>query len=89
MEYFELKGEDFDGGGNEFFINLRDKKGLLKITSGYSDAGYFKITENGKEISPDNGYYFTEGTGELTISFVFYSAGLNFMQDVSVKLYKY
>lgn len=89
VEYFDLKGEDFKQNGNEFSIILGAKKGMLKITSGYSDAGYFKITENGKEISPDNGYYFTEGTGELTISFVFYSAGLNFMQDVSVKLYKY
>ena len=89
VEYLVLKGEDFKQNENEFSIILEAKKGMLTITSDYSDAGDFKITENGKEILPDNGYYFTEGTGKLTISFVFNSRGLNFMQDVSLKIYKY
>ena len=89
VEYFDLKGNEFDGSGNEFFINLGTKKGMLTITSDYSDAGQFIIAENGKEISDNNGYYFTEGTGDLTISFVFNGRGLNFMQDVSLKIYKY
>lgn len=89
VEYFNLKGKEFDGNGNEFFINLGTKKGMLTITSGCSDAGQFIIAENGKEISDNNGYYFTEGTGDLTISFVPNSRGLHFMQDVSLKIYKY
>ena len=89
VEYFDLKGGNFTQSGNEFFINLGTKKGMLTITSDYSDEGQFIIAENGKEILPDNGYYFTEGTGNLTISFVFNSRGLNFMQDVSLKIYKY
>lgn len=89
VEYFNLKGGNFTQSGNEFFINLGTKKGMLTITSGYSDAGQFIIAENGKEISDNNGYYFTEGTGDLTISFVFNDRGLNFMQDVSLKIYKY
>lgn len=89
VEYFDLKGKEFDGNGNEFYINLGTKKGILTITSDYSDAGQFIIAENGKEISDNNGYYFIEGTGDLTISFVFNGRGLNFMQDVSLKIYKY
>lgn len=88
VEYFDLKGGNFTQSGNEFFINLGTKKGMLTITSGYSDEGQFIIAENGKEISGNNGYYFTEGTGDLTISFVFNDRGLNFMQDVSLKIYK-
>lgn len=89
VEHVDLKGGNFTQSGNEFFINLGTKKGMLTITSGYSDAGQFIIAENGKEISDNNGYYFTEGTGDLTISFVFNDRGLNFMQDVSLKIYKY
>lgn len=89
VEHVDLKGGNFTQSGNEFFINLGTKKGMLTITSGYSDAGQFIIAENGKEISDNNGYYFTEGTGDLTISFVFNGRGLNFMQDVSLKIYKY
>lgn len=89
VEYFDLKGGNFTQSENEFFINLGTKKGILTITSDYSDAGQFIIAENGKEISDNNGYYFTEGTGDLTISFVSNSRGLNFMQDVSLKIYKY
>lgn len=89
VEHVDLKGGNFTQSGNEFFINLGTKKGILTITSDYSDAGQFIIAENGKEISDNNGYYFTEGTGDLTISFVFNGRGLNFMQDVSLKIYKY
>lgn len=89
VEHRVLEGKDFYGNGNEFYINLGPKKGILTITSDYSDAGQFIIAENGKEISDNNGYYFTEGTGDLTISFVPNSRGLHFMQDVSLKIYKY
>lgn len=89
VEYFNLIGGNFTQSGNEFSINLRTKKGILTITSDYSDAGQFIIAENGKEISDNNGYYFIEGTGDLTISFVPNSRGLHFMQDVSLKIYKY
>lgn len=89
VEHVDLKGGNFTQSGNEFFINLGTKKGMLTITSGYSDAGQFIIAENGKEISDNNGYYFIEGTGDLTISFVPNSRGLHFMQDVSLKIYKY
>ena len=89
VKYFDLKGGNFTQSGNEFFIKLKPKKGILTITSDYSDAGQFIIAENGKEISDNNGYYYIEGTGDLTISFVPNSRGLSFMQDVSLKIYKY
>lgn len=89
VEHLDLKGGNFTQSGNEFFIKLKPKKGILTITSDYSDAGQFIIAENGKEISDNNGYYFIEGTGDLTISFVPNSRGLSFMQDVSLKIYKY
>ena len=89
VEYLDLKVENFEGSAPEFYSTLNFGKGVLKIVAGYSDLGVFKITENGKELSSVNGYYFTEGTGELKITFVFYSVGLNVMQDVSVKFYHY